>query len=205
MFVIAKLDDNGENTNLCWAYTTLEDAIKRIMFENLDGELSGRSNGDYTCDICDKHPQESYSRYKCLRCDDWDICGPCFTENKMAHKHDGDGGCLGVYDEAMTVDDDSLAALIQTGMKRDNAGAWWVNKVSMNKSPFTGIPWYIRAEQESAPYRSNDFAGHFKRDYKLTDEWIPKTEWFAELSPNGAIIDLVNVNFDHSNKKPRLS
>nr|QBK87052.1 MAG: ZZ type zinc finger protein [Marseillevirus LCMAC103] len=201
MFTVARMSDEYE-TALLWAYTTLEGAIKRIMFEKLDGNLV-RGARSYACDVCDgefdvENPASYRLGYKCLRCYDWDVCCSCFAENKMPHQHDtSTGGYLGVYDAATKQDDESLAALLHTGRLRENSGAWWADKTPVDESPF----WHEKAEraereQENQPERDyNDFAQRFPLNYKFAAEWVPKQEWFAKLNLNKTIADLVNVDF----------
>ena len=40
-----------------------------------------------TCDYCDKKNFTEY-RYKCLICDDYDLCGKCFEERRLTKQHE---------------------------------------------------------------------------------------------------------------------
>merc|ERR1719187_1138947 len=53
------------------------------MKNNEHGASSQESQTHHgvTCDACEKHPIEGY-RYKCVVCDDYDLCGSCEAEGR---------------------------------------------------------------------------------------------------------------------------
>lgn len=210
MFTVAQMDDDF-NPIVRGTYTTLEGAVKRIMYETLVGIVEcGGSTNDYSCDVCKgvfkADVPESYRLgYCCLRCYDWDCCEICFTENKMQHKHlevdRHGGGLLGVYDAVTKQDNESLAALLQTGRQRENSGVWWVEKTTVDENLYPGRPsWEILHAMTVPEWRQSlnhvtDFDERFPVKYNFLAEWIPKNEWFVKMNGNKTIADIVNINF----------
>ena len=67
---------------------------KSIAYEPMGYDLSKNfgeliddsSNGEVTCDLCDEEGFSS-KRYKCLVCDDYDLCEVCFKMRRITYEH----------------------------------------------------------------------------------------------------------------------
>ena len=53
--------------------------------KEVDLENSNKHLGIF-CDICRVHDFENY-RYKCLTCEDYDLCSSCFEERRISRQH----------------------------------------------------------------------------------------------------------------------
>ena len=72
-----------EDEDLELQLARLEGEIVRNRRNNEDCAPSEESQTHYsvTCDACEKHPIEGY-RYKCVVCDDYDLCGSCEADGR---------------------------------------------------------------------------------------------------------------------------
>jgi hypothetical protein len=73
-------EDSAEN-----AKPGAEDGAENVKLVAEDGAMEGRG---FTCGVCKKDFDDCTARARCVECEDYYLCRPCFEEGKVSKDHD---------------------------------------------------------------------------------------------------------------------